>query len=242
MLCGPKLEKNLNFSPTIPSIHLATWPKRPIQASRARCLFSLSLQASHYNNHNQKNGDRHRLKASRWPERVSGVFKRPPLRCFKSDSRKQGVYVFVKMDLFNDLIWFDLFTWRKAWALYKNGDVLGYAVQRKMTKLSLFKRVCMKPGTSLDRMTPASDGWEQFASRRSPEATTFIADGQDSHEIWWCECTQARSASKSRHERRAEQRRDWQPKPSRQSWCRKLAIIYHATDIVCSFHCGIVDY
>ena len=47
----------------------------------------------------EENGDRRRFKASARPKIV---FKLSPLRCFKSDFRKQGIYVYIKNDLSND--------------------------------------------------------------------------------------------------------------------------------------------
>ena len=48
----------------------------------------------------------------------------------------------------------------------------------------------MKRGASLDRMTRRAR--KVHTKARSLAVTTFIADGQDSHEVGWCECTQAR--------------------------------------------------
>ena len=51
---------------------LQYWTAKTPNLSQARCSFSLLLRTSYYSNHKKKNGDRHRLKASGWPERVSG--------------------------------------------------------------------------------------------------------------------------------------------------------------------------
>ena len=51
----------------------------------------------------------------------------------------------------------------------------------------------------------------------------------------WCKFMQARASYEVASRRQVEQRRGGKAER------RKLVIIYHATDIVCSFHCQIID-
>ena len=117
--------------------------------------------------------------------------------------------------------------------------VLDIQCNHKLAKLWLFKGVCTKRGASLEWL----DGWEQFTSRRGHWRHQHRSQTgrQNSHGFWWRKCTQAKAASKSRHSDRpswGEALTHW---PERKSWHRKLAVINHATDIGCSFHCQIIN-
>ena len=54
-------------------------------------------------------------------------------------------------------------------------------------------------------------------------------------EVTWCKFMQARASFEVASRRQVEQRRGGKAER------RKLVIIFHATDIVCSFHCKIID-
>ena len=67
---------------------------------------------------------------------------------------------------------------------------------KKVTSLWLFKLRSLHEARRFTRKTRRAR--TVHIKARSLVATTSIADVQDSHEVWWCECTQTRSASKSR--------------------------------------------
>ena len=73
--------------------------------------------------------------------------------------------------------------------------------------------------------------------RRSPVVSTSQMAGvaRSYMEVIWCKFMQARASFEVASQRQVEQRRGGKAER------RKLVIIYHASDIICSLHCQIID-
>ena len=216
-----KLEKPLlSFSRANPS-RLGFRKARTLNLSQAKCSF-FACQSPHWLGLKAIE-----LQEEKWrPPSVEGVgvakedeltvFKQSPLRCFKSDSHIQGIYVKMKEWSFQRCFWICSAT--------KVDKVK--VVQRGLHKAQRFTRMIMLRRTRRVRIrrsqvgSTSKTGW----SCTNLRLRVWIHAGE----------SKRRSRGTTTGWGKASQER-------RQGWRWKLVIIYHATDIVCSFHCQIID-
>ena len=164
----------------------------------------------------RKNGDHRGSKVSAWPKRMK--FSPSNNHYFVAS----GPILVSKASTFrkkNDL----------------SNDVFAYAVQQKMTKLWLFKGFAQS--TALH-----SNDHDSTDSTSDEERKSLV--GLTSQAGW--SCTKLHGASSCSWEQASKSRPDDRKSKGELSAEARLApetvvIIYHTTDIVCSFHCQIID-
>ena len=102
-----------------------------------------------------------------------------------------------------------------------------------MTTLWLFKEVCTKCGASLEWSW--LDGLDEREEKITGGTSQMAGVARSSMEVTWCKFMQSGASFGVASRRQVEQRRGGKAER------RKLVIIHHATDIVCSLHCQIID-
>ena len=115
--------------------------------------------------------------------------------------------------------------------------LLNKQCNEKWQKLWLFKEVCTKRGASITRkMMARRTRWTRREAHWWNQHRKWLQLHEVSYmEITWCKFMQARASFEVPSRQQVEQRRGGKAER------RKLLIICHATDIVCSFHCQIMD-